>query len=148
MALSPVIFIPGRVMKSNTFFPICLYAQMMDEFEFPSNSNSNSPQHQQQPQLPPHLSKVLPTETPAQDPVTVVSYTDTATSLQERRQVMAADDEIQKAMAGVSLPGLAVPPWAKAQGDEGWKEQLNVMMKGKEEKRREPYHGTSKESKS
>ncbi len=119
--------------------------EMLDEVEFPSSS-SGHPQ-QQQPQLPLHLSKLLPTEIPTQDPVTVVSYNDTAKSLQERRQVMAADDDIQKAMAGVSLPGLAVPPWARVQGDEGWKEQLNMMIQGKDEKRREPY-GTSKESKS
>ncbi|XP_038052129.1 male-enhanced antigen 1-like [Patiria miniata] len=106
----------------------------------------SSQQQQQQPELPTHLAKLLPTQPPTQDPSTVVSFADTSKTLETRRQVMAADDEIQKAMAGFSLPGTAIPPWARAQGDKEWKDQLAEMIRGREEKRHETG-GTSKDGK-
>ncbi|XP_022083472.1 male-enhanced antigen 1-like isoform X2 [Acanthaster planci] len=96
---------------------------------------SNQQQQQQQPVLPAHLAKLLPAQPPARDPSTVVSFADTTESLEDRRRVMAADDEIRKAMAGFSLPGTAIPPWARALGDNEWKEQLTKMIRGREEKR-------------
>eukprot|EP00057_Strongylocentrotus_purpuratus_P000841 XP_001184523.2 PREDICTED: uncharacterized protein LOC754130 [Strongylocentrotus purpuratus] len=86
------------------------------------------------PNLPTHLAKLLPSATPAPDAASQVSHTDTQQTLEQRKEGMAADDQIRAAMAGISLPTAAIPTWARAVDESNWKEQLVARIQCKHEK--------------
>eukprot|EP00057_Strongylocentrotus_purpuratus_P020134 XP_011674608.1 PREDICTED: uncharacterized protein LOC105443294 [Strongylocentrotus purpuratus] len=86
------------------------------------------------PNLPIHLAKLLPSATPAPDAASQVAHTDTQQTLEQRKEGMAADDQIRAAMAGISLPTAAIPTWARAVDESNWKEQLVARIQCKHEK--------------
>lgn len=86
------------------------------------------------PSLPTHLAKLLPSAAPAPDAASQVAHIDTEQTLEQRKEGMAADDQIRAAMAGISLPTAAIPTWARAVDESSWKEQLVARIQCKHEK--------------
>ncbi|XP_077990236.1 uncharacterized protein LOC144444622 [Glandiceps talaboti] len=98
----------------------------------PLQSSSSS---HTQPNLPPYLSKVLPTQKP--EPFhddAFNQYSTSSESVERRKSPMAADDQIKNAMAAISLPSSAVPQWAEFVTEDDWKTQLVSALNTRQQK--------------
>ncbi|XP_002737489.2 uncharacterized protein LOC100367684 [Saccoglossus kowalevskii] len=94
-----------------------------------TTSSASSLATSNEPTLPVHLARCLPTQKPAafhDDAFT--QFSSSAESVARRKTSMASDDQIKDAMSGISLPPTAVPQWAQFVCEEDWKYQFVSKM--------------------